>query len=46
MLAVNVNYEKRQATIGTEKGKSVPMTEIFSELESIGYKGEIVKPDE
>jgi hypothetical protein len=43
VLAVTVDYDKRQATIGTEKGQAVPRTEILKALESIGYSGEFVE---
>ena len=44
VLAVTVNFEKRQATIGTEKGDIVPMAEILGALESIGFRGEVAEP--
>lgn len=44
VLAVTVNFEKRQATIGTEKGDIVPKAEILSALESIGFRGEVAEP--
>jgi hypothetical protein len=40
-----VDYETRQATIGTEPGKTVPTAELLGALEKIGYRGEIVDPE-
>lgn len=42
VLAVNVDYATRLATIGTERGRSVPREEILNALKSIGYSGEFV----
>lgn len=44
VLAVQVNFERQLATIGTEKGEDVPKAELIAALESIGYRGEIVEP--
>lgn len=43
VLAVKVDFETGRATIGTAKGKSVPMKEILAALESIGYRGGFVE---
>jgi hypothetical protein len=39
VLAVKVDYEKKQATVGTKKGQSVPRSEILAALKAIGYTG-------
>jgi hypothetical protein len=46
VLAVKVDYEKRQATIGTEPGQAPPMDEIQMALESIGYRGKLLHEPE
>jgi copper chaperone CopZ len=43
VLAVKVDYESKQATIGTAAGEPVPKREIVAALESISYKGEFVE---
>lgn len=40
MLAVRIDYEKRLATIGTQRGQPVPRERIIEELKGIGYGGE------
>jgi hypothetical protein len=40
VLAVKVDYEAGQATIGTAKGVPAQKQAILKALESIGYKGE------
>jgi hypothetical protein len=42
VLAVEVNYEKRLATIGTRPGQAVPRDEMIKSLKSIGYGGQFV----
>lgn len=42
MLAVQVDYDKRLATIGTQRDKAVPRDELLKSLKSIGYSGEFV----
>jgi hypothetical protein len=37
VLAVKVDYEAGQATIGTEKGRAVSTAEVRAALEAIGY---------
>jgi copper chaperone CopZ len=44
VLAVKVDYETKQATIGTKKGAALPMAEIIAGLKSIGYVGELAQP--
>ncbi|MEK6238648.1 MAG: hypothetical protein N2C14_28345 [Planctomycetales bacterium] len=44
MLAVQVDYQSGQATIGTQSGAEVPKQEVLAALESIGYKGTFQKP--
>ena len=46
MLAVNVEYEAKQATIGTAAGQRVPKQAILAALESINYRGEFVERNE
>ena len=43
MLAVKVDYQTKQATIGTRAGDAVPTGEILAALESIGYQGRLVE---
>lgn len=43
VLAVKVDFEKQQATIGTKSGSVVSMNEVFAALKSIGYSGDIVE---
>lgn len=40
VLAVKVDYETKQATIGTTAGGDVPRDEILAALKSIGYHGQ------
>lgn len=42
MLAVDVNYEKGMATVGTEPGSPVPREAILESIRGIGYQGEFV----
>ncbi len=42
VLAVKVEYESRQATIGTEMGRDVPTDEILAALAGIGYEGKLI----
>lgn len=44
MLAVKIDYESARATIGTERGRTVPRDEILAALKSIGYGGTFVEP--
>jgi len=44
VLAVKVEYEGGIATIGTEKGRGVPIAEVRAALEAIGYTAEF--PDD
>tara|TARA_B100000749_G_C18053156_1_gene312299 strand:- start:304 stop:477 length:174 start_codon:yes stop_codon:yes gene_type:complete len=39
VLAVKVDYELQQATIGTKKGEPVSTKEILAALKSINYRG-------
>ena len=43
VLAVKVNYESGQATIGYPAGEDVRTDEIMGALESLGYRGQIVQ---
>ena len=43
MLAVQIDYEKRLATIGTQRDKVVPRDELLKSLKSIGYSGDFVE---
>jgi copper chaperone CopZ len=43
VLAVEVDYETKQATIGTAAGEPVPKQEILAALESIKYRGEFLE---
>ena len=43
VLAVQVDYEKRIATIGTRRDEAVPRDELLKSLKSIGYSGEFVE---
>lgn len=40
VLAVKVDYESKQATIGTAAGQPIPQQAILDALESINYRGE------
>ena len=42
VLAVQVNYEKSLATIGTHRDQPVPRDELIQALKSIGYDGAFV----
>ena len=44
VLAVKVDYQAGQGTIGTEKGRGVPIAEVRAALEAIGYTAEF--PDD
>lgn len=46
VLAVEVDYESKQATVGTAAGESVPKQEIIAALESIRYRGTFVQPEQ
>ncbi|HUG70642.1 MAG TPA: hypothetical protein VMM76_23035 [Pirellulaceae bacterium] len=43
MLAVKVDFAKKQATIGTKAGNNLPTDEILAALKAIGYRGEFVE---
>jgi hypothetical protein len=43
VLAVNVDYEKRLATVGTGRDQPVPREKILESLEAIGYRGEFLE---
>ena len=42
VLAVQIDYEKRLATIGTTRDQAVPRNELIESLKSIGYSGQFV----
>ncbi|MBI2481624.1 MAG: hypothetical protein HYV60_24155 [Planctomycetia bacterium] len=44
MLAVKVDFAKKQATIGTQAGSPISTDEILAALKSIGYSGEVIEP--
>ena len=46
VLAVNVDYKSKLATIGSNQDEPVPRDEILKQLESIGYTGEFVEQNE
>ena len=43
VLAVKVDYESEQATVGTAAGQPIPKQAILEALESISYRGEFVE---
>ncbi len=43
VLAVKVDYESEQATVGTAAGQPIPKQAILDALESISYRGEFVE---
>jgi hypothetical protein len=43
VLAVKVDFETKQAVIGTRAGGAVPTSEILAALTSIGYQGQLVE---
>jgi copper chaperone CopZ len=43
VLAVNVDYDTKRATVGTERGKRVPHAALLAALEKIGYRGELIE---
>lgn len=43
MLAATVNYDKKEATIGTETGQPVSQAKVLEALELIGYSGEFIE---
>jgi hypothetical protein len=42
VLAVEVDYESKQATIGTAAGEPVPKQQVLAALKSINYSGAFV----
>jgi copper chaperone CopZ len=44
VLAVKVDFAKKQATIGTKAGSRLSTDEILAALKSVGYSGEFVEP--
>ena len=40
---MNVDYEKRLATVGTDRDRPVPRERILESLQAIGYRGEFVE---
>jgi hypothetical protein len=42
VLAVSVDYRTQIATIGAERGRPAPRTEILAALRAIGYGGKFV----
>ena len=43
MLAVTVDYEAKQAVVGTKAGSQMSIDEIFAALDAIGYRGELIE---
>jgi len=43
VLAVQVDYEKRLATIGTRRDEAVSRDDLIKSLKSIGYDGTFVE---
>jgi hypothetical protein len=43
VLAAIVDFETKQATIGTQAGSVVSTSEVLAALESIGYQGQLVE---
>jgi copper chaperone CopZ len=42
VLAVKVDFEAGQATVGTKSGTAVSTNEILAAIESLGYRAEVV----
>lgn len=40
---MNVDYEERLATIGTQRDRPVPRDKIVESLKAIGYRGRFVE---
>ena len=45
VLAVEVDYESGQATIGTAAGETIPRQAVLKELAAIKYSGEFIEPE-
>ena len=43
VLAVTVDYEKREAVIGTARDLPVPRDQILESLKGIGYRGKFAE---
>ena len=43
VLAVKVDYESKQATVGTAAGQPIPKQAILDALSSISYSGKFVE---
>jgi hypothetical protein len=43
VLAVQVDYEKQQATIGFDRDQPAPKEAVLSALKAIDYQGEFVE---
>ena len=43
VLAVKIDYESEQATVGTAAGQPIPKQAILDALESISYSGKFVE---
>lgn len=43
MLAVKIEYPSGLATIGTERGRAVPLKEIAASLQLIGYRANLIE---
>ncbi|HAH45757.1 MAG TPA: hypothetical protein DCM07_13060, partial [Planctomycetaceae bacterium] len=46
VVAVDINYEKRQAVVGVEPGNLIPKEEIQTALKRAGYSGELLSSGE
>ena len=46
VVAVDVNYENRQAIVGVEPGNSIPKEDVLTALKKAGYTGELLSSGE
>ena len=46
VVAVDVNYENRQAIVGVEPGNPIPKEEVLTALKKAGYTGELLSSGE
>ena len=42
VLAVKVDFQSGQATVGTKAGTATPTAEIVAALKGIGYRAEVI----
>ena len=43
VLAIKVDYEQKQTTLGIAKDEPLPLQEILEALQSLGYSGQWVE---